>query len=80
MKIKKIARGIVGFVGGFAIGCASVLALQGFQMLVNKAFDEEPDCIRDATGLENYGSEPEQYSEDEIAIMSGYIPYEDGGY
>lgn len=57
MKNKNIVRGIVEFVGGFAIGCASVLALQGFQMLVNKAFDKEPDCIRDATGLENYGEE-----------------------
>ena len=57
MKIKNIVRGIVEFVGGFAIGCASALALQGFQTLVNKAFDKEPDCIRDATGLENYGKE-----------------------
>lgn len=41
MKNKNIVRGIVEFVGGFAIGCASVLALQGFQMLVNKAFENE---------------------------------------
>lgn len=53
----KIAKHIVEFVGGFAIGFASVLALAGFQTLVNKAFDKEPDCIRDATGLENYGEE-----------------------
>lgn len=76
----KIAKHVVEFVGGLAIGALGALALAGFQTLVNKAFDKEPDCIRDATGLENYGEEPEQYSEDEIAIMSGYIPYEDGGY
>lgn len=57
MKNKNIVRGIVEFVGGFAIGLASTLALAGFQTLVNKAFDREPACIRDATGLENYGEE-----------------------
>jgi hypothetical protein len=45
MKNKNIVRGIVEFVGGFAIGYASVLALQGFQMLVNKAFDKEPKVV-----------------------------------
>ena len=53
----KIAKHVVEFVGGFAIGALGALALAGFQTLVNKAFDEEPDCIRDATGLENYGEE-----------------------
>lgn len=53
----KIAKHIVEFVGGFAIGAVGALVLAGFQTLVNKAFDREPDCIRDATGLENYGKE-----------------------
>lgn len=38
---KKVLKNIVEFVGGFAIGFASTLALAGFQTLVNKAFDEE---------------------------------------
>ena len=38
---KKVLKNIVEFVGGFAIGYASVLALAGFQTLVNKVFDEE---------------------------------------
>lgn len=54
---KKVLKNIVEFVGGFAIGFASTLALAGFQTLVNKAFDKEPACIRDATGLENYREE-----------------------
>lgn len=54
---KKVLKNIVEFAGGFAIGFASTLVLAGFQTLVNKAFDKEPDCIRDATGLENYGEE-----------------------
>jgi hypothetical protein len=41
MGTKNIVRGIVEFVGGFAIGCASVLALRGFQTLVNKAFEDK---------------------------------------
>ena len=53
----KIVKSVVEFVGGFAIGALGTLALAGFQTLVNKAFDKEPDCIRDATGLENYGEE-----------------------
>ena len=54
----KIAKHVVEFVGGVAIGALGMLALAGFQTLVNKAFDKkEPDCIRDATGLENYGEE-----------------------
>lgn len=40
-------------------------------------FDLAP-CEQD--DIAQYDDEPEQYSEDEIAIMSGYIPYEDGGY
>jgi hypothetical protein len=55
--IMKIAKHVVEFVGGFAIGALGMLALAGFQTLVNKAFDKEPDCIRNATGLENYGEE-----------------------
>lgn len=54
---KKVLKNIVEFVGGFAIGALGALALAGFQTLVNKAFDKEPACIRDATGLENYGEE-----------------------
>lgn len=53
----KIAKHVVEFVGGFAIGVAAAIAAVGFQMLINKAFDKEPRCIRDATGLENYGEE-----------------------
>lgn len=37
----KIAKHVVEFVGGFAIGFASVLALQGFQTLVDKAFEDK---------------------------------------
>jgi hypothetical protein len=37
----KIAKHVVEFVGGFAIGALGALALAGFQTLVNKAFDEE---------------------------------------
>ena len=58
MKMRKIGKSVVEFVGGFAIGMLGALALAGFQTLVNKAFDKkEPDCIRDATGLENYRAE-----------------------
>lgn len=37
----KIAKHVVEFVGGFAIGALGALALAGFQTLVNKAFDKE---------------------------------------
>jgi hypothetical protein len=42
---KKVLKNIVEFVGGFAIGFASTLALAGFQTLVNKAFDKEPKVV-----------------------------------
>lgn len=37
----KIAKHVVEFVGGFAIGALGALALAGFQTLVNNAFSEE---------------------------------------
>lgn len=52
MNKRKIAKSVVEFVGGFAIGALGMLALAGYQTLVNKAFDKEPDCARDATGLD----------------------------
>lgn len=41
----KIAKHIVEFVGGFAIGAVGALVLAGFQTLVNKAFDKEPEIV-----------------------------------
>lgn len=52
MKIKKIACGIAEFVGGFAIGVVSLLACEALHNAVVKATEKEPDCIRDATGLD----------------------------
>ena len=43
----KLKKHIVEFVGGFVIGALGTLALAGVQTLINKAFDKEPDCVRD---------------------------------
>lgn len=37
----KIAKHVVEFVGGFAIGVAAIAAAVGFQMLLNKAFENK---------------------------------------
>jgi hypothetical protein len=52
MKMRKIVGGIVEFVGGFAIGVVSLLACEALHNAVVKATEKEPDCIRDATGLD----------------------------
>jgi hypothetical protein len=41
MKMRKIGKSVVEFVGGFAIGMLGAFALAGFQTLVNKAFEEK---------------------------------------
>ena len=52
MKMRKIVGGIVEFVGGFAIGVVSLLACEALHNAVVKATEKEPDCVRDATGLD----------------------------
>lgn len=52
MKMRKTVGGIVEFVGGFAIGVVSLLACEALHNAVVKATEKEPDCVRDATGLD----------------------------
>lgn len=52
MKMRKVVGGIVEFVGGFAIGVVSLLACEALHNAVVKATEKEPDCVRDATGLD----------------------------
>ena len=52
MKMRKIVGGVVEFVGGFAIGVVSLLACEALHNAVVKATEKEPDCVRDATGLD----------------------------
>lgn len=52
MKMRKIVGGIIEFVGGFAIGVVSLLACEALHNAVVKATEKEPDCVRDATGLD----------------------------
>jgi hypothetical protein len=51
MKMRKIGKSVVEFVGGFAIGMLGALALAGFQTLVNKAFDKEPKVVENIDEL-----------------------------
>ena len=52
MKMRKVVGGVVEFVGGFAIGVVSLLACEALHNAVVKATEKEPDCVRDATGLD----------------------------